>query len=391
MQRQTIGVDLAKNVFELAISRRPGKVHKRRRLSRARFLPFFAQCEPSVVVMEACGSAHAWGRALRAENPGLVYCAITPFGQTGPYAQYRAHDLAIVAMGGNASMTGDPDAEPLRCSMPTSYFHAAPEAVLGIEMALYARATTGHGQFVDVSMQECQLASLITGAAQYALTHRLGRRSGSRMGRTREIWRAKDGQISYGLRGGPARIPSLVATVEYMAECGMAADWLREFDWERYSPLAVSDQELARLEQAFGAFFESKSMRELYDEALRRRILLAPCNDAREILAQPQLRSRELFRTLDYPALGARIEHPDFFARASRCRIGIRRPAPEQGEHDSEVGDLSGRRGIPVPLPGRRERSHVGRNLPRSQRSSSWAPARPAPLLRATSPSKGPG
>ena len=85
-------------------------------------------------------------------------------------------------------MTGDPDAEPLRCSMPTSYFHAAPEAVLGIEMALYARATTGRGQFVDVSMQECQLASLITGASQYALTHRLGRRSGGRMGRTREIW-----------------------------------------------------------------------------------------------------------------------------------------------------------------------------------------------------------
>jgi transposase len=65
MQRQTIGIDLAKNVFELAISKRPGKVHQRRRLSRARLLPFFAQCEPSVVVMEACGSAHSWGRALR--------------------------------------------------------------------------------------------------------------------------------------------------------------------------------------------------------------------------------------------------------------------------------------------------------------------------------------
>jgi transposase len=62
---QTIGIDLAKNVFELAISRRPGKVHQRRRLSRARLLPFFAQCPRSVVVMEARGSAHAWGRVLR--------------------------------------------------------------------------------------------------------------------------------------------------------------------------------------------------------------------------------------------------------------------------------------------------------------------------------------
>jgi crotonobetainyl-CoA:carnitine CoA-transferase CaiB-like acyl-CoA transferase len=287
--------------------------------------------------------------ALRVENPGLIYCAITPFGQTGPYAQYRAHDLAIVAMGGNASMTGDADEAPLRCSMPTAYYHAAPEAVLGIEMALVARAATGRGQFVDVSMQECQLASLITGASQYALTQRLGRRSGGRMGRTREIWRAKDGQISFGLRGGPARIPSLVATVSYMAECGMAPNWLREFDWQHYSPLAASDQELARLEKAFGAFFESKSMRELYDEALQRRILLAPCNDAREILAQPQLRSRALFRALDYPELGTRIEHPDFFARASRSHIGIRRRAPKVGEHEREVGDRIERGRSPVP------------------------------------------
>ena len=53
---------------------------------------------------------------LRAENPGLVYCALTPFGQTGPYAHYAASDLVLVAMGGNMASTGDPDRPPLRCS-----------------------------------------------------------------------------------------------------------------------------------------------------------------------------------------------------------------------------------------------------------------------------------
>jgi len=161
------------------------------------------------------------------------------------------------------------------------------------------------------------------------------------MGRTREIWPTKDGYVSYGLRGGPSRIPNLIATVEDMAECGAAPAWLQEYDWQGYSQITASDEDLARLEEAFGGFFRTCTMRELYDEALKRRILLAPCNDAREILEQEQLRDRELFVTVEYPELGAAIEHPDFFAKAGLGRIGIRRRAPRVGEHNAEVyGEL---------------------------------------------------
>jgi crotonobetainyl-CoA:carnitine CoA-transferase CaiB-like acyl-CoA transferase len=275
--------------------------------------------------------------ALRAANPRLVYCALTPFGRTGPRAAYRGQDLVVVAMGGNASLTGDPDRPPVRCSMPTAYYHAGPEAALGIAMALWAREATGRGDLVDVSMHECQLATLVTGPGQYALSGRAGRRSGAVLGRTREIWRAKDGWISFGLRGGPARIPNLVATVEYMEEQGMAPDWLRSFDWASYNHNTVSSEEIERLEGAFGAFFATRTRRELYEQALARRIMLAPCNDAREIAEQPQLRFRELFTTLEYPELGASVEHPGFFAKSNRCRIGIRRHAPGVGEHNAEV------------------------------------------------------
>jgi crotonobetainyl-CoA:carnitine CoA-transferase CaiB-like acyl-CoA transferase len=117
----------------------------------------------------------------------------------------------------------------------------------------------------------------------------------------------------------------------------MAPDWLREFDWSRYDPNALSDAELERLEAAFAAFFASQTRRELYDQALARRILLAPCNDAREISEQPQLRFREFFTRVEYPELGASLEHPDGFARSSLCQIGIRRRAPRVGEHNAEV------------------------------------------------------
>ena len=278
---------------------------------------------------------------LRQENPRLVHCALTPFGQSGPYAHYRAHDLTVVALGGNASMTGPPDRPPVRCTLPTSYFHASAEAAVGVAMALYARENTGQGQLVDVSMHEVQLSTLVTGAGGYALSGRLGRRAGPRLGRTREIWKAKDGYVSFGLRSGMARIPNLVATVEYMAENGMAPEWLRKYDWSSYNHNTVTQDEIERLEEAFGAFFASKSMRELYEAALERRIMLAPCNNAHEILEQPQLRHRELFVTLEYPELGTSIEHPGFFAKSSTTQIGLRCRAPRVGEHNAEIyGEL---------------------------------------------------
>ena len=291
---------------------------------------------PGVLETRGCGY-----EALRARNPRLVWCAVTPFGRTGPWAGHRAHDLVVVALGGNAAVTGDPDRPPVRCTLPTSYYHAAPDAALGIAMALYAREDTGRGRLVDVSLHECQLPTLVTGPGSQALDPRPRRRTGAAMGRTREIWRTRDGWITFGLRGGAARIPNLVATVEYMAEEGMAPEWLRKYEWEGYNHNELEAAEIERLEDAFGAFFATRTRRELYEQALERRIMLAPCNDAAEISHQPQLRHRGLFTTVDYPELGASIEHPDFFAKSSRCRIGIRRRAPRVGEHNRELyGEL---------------------------------------------------
>jgi len=279
--------------------------------------------------------------ALRARNPRLVHCALTPFGRSGPRARWRAHDLVLVALGGNAAMTGDPDRPPVRCTLPTAYLAAGPEAATGIAMALWAREESGRGGLVDVSMHEAQLATLVTGPGQYALGGRLGARSGARLGRTREIWPARDGWITFGLRGGQARIPNLQAAVAYMAEDGMAPDWLRDYDWASYNHNTLDDAEIERLEAAFAAFFATKSRRELYEQALARRIMLAPCNDAGEIAAQPQLRSRELFTTLEYPELGAAIEHPAFFAKSSLGGLSVRGRAPRIGEHNAELyGEL---------------------------------------------------
>lgn len=273
---------------------------------------------------------------LATRAPQLVHCSITPFGSTGPRAQWRAGDLVSVALGGNASMTGDADRAPVRCTLPTAFLHAGPEAATGIATALYAREETGRGQHVDVSLIECQATTLL-GAPALEKFRGPGRRAGARLGRTREIWRAADGWISFGLRGGPARIPNLVATVAWMDECGLAPDWLRDFDWAAYRPHELGEEELARLEDAFAAFFVTRPRRELYEESLARRILLAPCNDAAEIAAHPQLESREFFVELEVPGSGRALRHPGGFVTTAEGDLRVRSAAPSLGQHNEAV------------------------------------------------------
>lgn len=91
MQHTTIAVDLAKSVFEIAISRRPGKVAERHRLTRDRFLPFFGQQPPATILMEACGSAHHWARQIETLGHRVV---ILPPHRTRPYVVGNKTDRA---------------------------------------------------------------------------------------------------------------------------------------------------------------------------------------------------------------------------------------------------------------------------------------------------------
>jgi crotonobetainyl-CoA:carnitine CoA-transferase CaiB-like acyl-CoA transferase len=287
----------------------------------------------------------AWGldpAAVASAHPRLVHCSLTPFGCTGPYAGFRAGDLVTVAMGGNASLTGDPDRPPLRCTLPSAWLHAGPEAALAILMALHARAVRGRGQHVDVSIHECQLQTLLGAPGVAARTGRTARRSGPRTGRTREIWAARDGWVSFGLRGGPSRAPGLRALVAWMDEEGAAPEWLRATDWDGFRADRLADEALARIEAAFAAFFAAHTREALFAGALARRVLLAPCNDAPAIAGQPQLRARGFFTSLALAEPGAALELPGAFARSSAHAIGPRRRAPRVGEHVDEVFAAAG-------------------------------------------------
>jgi benzylsuccinate CoA-transferase BbsE subunit len=296
------------------------------------------------VLLETGASGIGWDE-LHARNPRLILCSLTPWGRSGPYAAWRGSDLTAVAMSGNLHCTGDPDRAPVRCSLPVAHFHGSIEAALAVTFALVAREQTGRGQRLDVAMQAAMVMPNMATASMFKMTGNRGARAGAffRQGKSvqREIWPCKDGYVTFAIRGGPARVPGLIAMVKLMNEHGMASERLKAMDWKAYNHNLLSQAEVDELSAEFGAFFLSKTMTELFRAAVERNLMLAPANTAREIDASEQLASREFFVTVDHPDRG-RLRFPGAFAKITSAdpaatAVAIRRPAPRLGEHTVQV------------------------------------------------------
>jgi crotonobetainyl-CoA:carnitine CoA-transferase CaiB-like acyl-CoA transferase len=215
-----------------------------------------------------------------------VWVSVTPFGLNGPRADWRASDLGVMAASGNMFCTGDPDRAPVRCTEPSGYAHVGAETAFAALTGL----ASGRPQRVDVSMQEVVLIANMATPARFPQTGFRGMRRGANVGRTREIWPTGDGFVSFGLRGGKARVPSLETLTRLVDTPALQA-----MDWTTFSPNTTDDETLRAIEVDVAAFFAGHTMQELYDFACETNLMLAPINSPREILASAQLAAREFF------------------------------------------------------------------------------------------------
>ncbi|MHB8342024.1 MAG: CaiB/BaiF CoA-transferase family protein, partial [Mycobacteriales bacterium] len=255
--------------------------------------------------------------------PAAVWVVITPFGLSGARLAWRASDLTVQAAGGGLYATGDPDRPPVRCSQPVTVAHSGPEAVIAALTAVAA----GTAQVVDVSIQEVLQVANMTGPARFPLDGNRGRRRGVFTGRTRETWACRDGWVSFGLRGGGARVKNLQTLTELCVAAGVATPAVSERDWSSYDPKLLSDAELRAIESVVAEYFARHTMTELYEVAVATGLMLAPTNSARELLASEQLAAREWFTTL--PGL-PRL--PRTFVRSEpRELVDLRAPVPQPG------------------------------------------------------------
>ncbi len=117
--------------------------------------------------------------SLKTANPRLIYCSITGFGQTGPYANRAGYDFMIQGMSGVMSITGEPNGEPMKIGVAFSGVFAGLHAVIGIQAALFHRERTGVGQYIDISLLDSQVSVLANQALNYLVGGKVPQRLGN--------------------------------------------------------------------------------------------------------------------------------------------------------------------------------------------------------------------
>ena len=275
-------------------------------------------------------------------NTRLIMASITPFGQAGPYRNYKSSDLVALALGGLMYSIGDPDRAPLRFSLEQSWAQAGLQAAMALLIAHHYRSKTAHGQYIDVSVQEC-VTSILEHRYHYPGYGEEGteRRRGPRVPRgggksaPLHIWPCKDGHVCWRLFGA-AQAPKTVALVEWMKEEGMDGE-LGDVDWKAVDFEQLSQDQLEKYEAAFGKFFLTHMKAELQSEAVKRGIMLFPVNTTEELLRDKQLATRGFWVNIVHPALDCTLTYPGVPAKLEPPLLEKPRPAPRIGEHNPDI------------------------------------------------------
>ena len=283
-------------------------------------------------------------KELTRTNPRLLMASITPFGQTGPFKDYKAGDLIASAMGGMVCCTGEPDRAPVRISADLAYCQGSVHAVIGLLIALCNRAASGQGQRVDVSMQASIVRTLHTQLPYWEYSNHIVQRSGIRRFRggvsTREIWPCKDGFVSWMFFGGAVGTQQMRVMVEWMEGKGMGESLSTEVkNWAALDLTKVDPEKIKSWEKTIGDFFQAHTKEELYQEALEKRIPLTPLNDMSEVVEDEQLAARNFWVGVDHAELGTNLRYPGFLFQTTeeKCLPKVRRRAPFVGEHNPEI------------------------------------------------------
>lgn len=274
---------------------------------------------------------------------GVIMASITPFGQEGPYRDYKDSDLVVMGMSGTLYQTGEYDGPPVHISLPQSYLHAGADAAVGCMVAYHHREATGEGQHVDVSMQQSAAWFQANAVPTWELHQAILKRSGAfRAGSShdtdqRQVWPCQEGYVFFSVIGGRTGAKSLSALVAWMDSEGMATDFLRNMDWNQFDMFAVTGAEIRQIEQPVGKFFLKHTAKELLGGAISRGISIGPLSRMQDLLNDASLKARNFWTDIKHPELGTAITYPKEFVRSSETDCSIKFRAPLIGEHNVAV------------------------------------------------------
>ena len=232
---------------------------------------------------------------LKDKHPALIYCGVSGFGHTGPYAKRPAYDMVVQAMGGVMSLTGHPDSPPTRVGTSTGDLSAGLFATIGMIAALYDRKTTGRGQKVDISMLDSQVALLENAISRYVATGDVPGRLGSRHPSIAPFaaFATKDGHIAIAAGNDDlfARTARVLGREDLIADVRFTSNPKRVVNHE---PLH-EEMEIALSGKP------SKDWLALLDAA---GVPSGPLNNVAQVMADPQVLSRNMIIEALDPELG---------------------------------------------------------------------------------------
>ena len=278
-------------------------------------------------------------------NKRIILTSITPFGQSGPKANYKFSELTNWASHGTLYITGYPDRPPMgMSSIHQGSLIGGLDGVIGSLIAHWYREATGEGQHVDVSMQECGITLLQAvveywNTMQYIYTRSgIQWKAGKGVGR-RLVYTCKDGHVVFFVAGGSKGLGKSTGNMlKWMDEDEMAPDWLKEIDWVNgYDYMSLTQAEEDRMDDAFAKFIATKTKEELFQRSLEEQINLAPVDNIATVAHNPQLTSRDFWVKMNHPELGDDITYCVAFAKFSETPCRLYRHAPLIGEHNEEI------------------------------------------------------
>jgi len=289
--------------------------------------------------MERLGFGYEELRRIRKD---LILTSITPFGRSGPCRDYQATDLVVMGMSGELFMTGDSDRRPVNISLPQACLHAGADAAVGSMLAHHHRRKTGEGQHVDVSIQQSAAWFLAQTIPHWELDKLiLGRvgtfRTSSRGTLQRQVWPCKDGFVFFFMIGGQQGAKTCRQLVKWMEELGMANEFLRTYEWERFDMASATQDLIDTISQPIAEFFKTRTKKEALDAAMSRNISICPLMGMQDLIADPNLAARGFWMQMDFPGAQGTIPYPKQFARSSENDLTTRFRAPKIGEHNNEV------------------------------------------------------